>query len=267
MRLMFVGAHPDDGEGKCGGLAARYIEAGGEALFVSMTNGNAGHHELQPEELARTRAEEARQAAAVIGARYVVFNNDDGRLVPSVPVREVLIGLIREFRPDLLLGLRPFDYHPDHRAAGQLVIDASYMLTVPLIRPDVPHLERMPVIAYVADRFMRPVPFRPDAVLDISAYTDRKVRMLACHASQHFEWLPFNQGCLDEVPAGEEGRMHWLDVRLRARYAAVAGRFRTQLAARYGTERAAAVTDAEAFEICEYGRQPDADLMAELFPL
>jgi LmbE family N-acetylglucosaminyl deacetylase len=262
---MFVGAHPDDGEGKCGALAARYIESGGEALFVSMTNGNAGHHELPPGELARMRAAEAQRAAEVIGARYVVFDNDDGRLTPSVAAREELIGLIRQFKPDLLLGLRPFDYHPDHRAAGQLVVDASYMLTVPLIRPDVPHLDRMPVIAYVSDRFTRPAPFRPDIVLDASDYTDLKVQMLACHASQHFEWLPFNQGCLADVPAGEAERTEWLSSRLRARYAATAEKFRPQLALRYGAERAASVADAEAFEICEYGRQPDDALLGELF--
>ena len=162
MKLMFIGAHPDDGDGRAAGLAARYVEQGGEALFVSTTNGNAGHHEMAPDDLARRRKEEARRAAEVIGAEYLVLDNDDGKLTPAVEIREELIGLIRRFQPDLLLGLRPVDYHPDHRAAGQLVMDASYMLTVPLIRPDVPLLRRMPVIACVHDRFQRPIPFQPD---------------------------------------------------------------------------------------------------------
>ena len=94
MKLMFVGAHPDDGDGRAGGLAARYVERGGEALFVSLTNGNAGHHEMQPAELARRRREEARRAGEVIGARYLVLDHDDARLTPTLEVREELIGLI-----------------------------------------------------------------------------------------------------------------------------------------------------------------------------
>ncbi len=267
MRLMFIGAHPDDGDGRAGGLAARYVELGGEALFVSTTNGNAGHHEMRPDQLARRRKSEAANAAKVIGADYVVLDHDDGKLKPTVEIREELIGMIREFRPDLLLQLRPVDYHPDHRAAGELVMDASYMLTVPLIRPDVPLMRQMPVIAYVHDRFRKPLPFEPDVVVDVDDYFERKVCMLANHGSQFFEWIPYNGRYLDEVPEGEEERMEWMAERCRRRFRPVAETYRGKLIERYGEERGSGVEFAEAFEISEYGRQPDEALLDELFPL
>jgi len=266
MKLMFVGAHPDDGEGRAAGLAVRYVRSGGAALFVSVTNGNAGHHEMQPAELARRRKEEARRAGEVIGADYVVLDHDDARLTATVEIREELIGLIREFEPDLLLGLRPFDYHADHRAAGQLVMDASYLLTVPLVRPDVPALREMPVICYTTDWFQKPVPFEPDVVVAVDEEFDLKVRMLACHESQMFEWLPYNAGHLDGVPSSEAERLEWLRAGCEGRFARVADRFRDRLIERYGPERGARVRQAEAFEVCEYGRRPDAEMLERLFP-
>lgn len=266
MRLMCVGAHPDDCDLRAGGLACIYVERGGQVLFVSLTNGNAGHHQMAPGELARRRKEEARRAGEVIGAEYLVLDHDDGRLTASVVVREELIGIIRRFGPDLLLGPRPFDYHADHRAAGHLVADASYLLTVPLIRPDVPGMRRMPVICYTSDGFTRPQPFQADVVVDVDAHADKKLRMVACHESQVYEWLPYNGSYEGEVPADPEGRQRWMAERYGARWARVADSYRQKLAERYGPERGGRVRQAEAFEICEYGRRPDAELLAQLFP-
>ncbi len=265
MKLMFVCAHPDD-EGRVTGLAARCVERGGEALLVSVTNGNAGHQEMPPEELARTRKEEARRAGEVIGAEYLVLDHDDARLVPTVEVREELIGLIRDFHPDLLVGLRPVDYHADHRAAGQLVVDASYLLTVPRVRPDVPAMRQMPVICLTYDRFRKPAPFQCDVAVAVDEYFEKKARSLACHKSQFFEWLPYNGRYLDQVPQEEAERWEWLRERCEDRFAHVADLFREKLIERYGEERGREVRYAEVFEVCEYGRQPDAELIEELFP-
>jgi LmbE family N-acetylglucosaminyl deacetylase len=266
VKLMCVGAHPDDCDLRAGGLAAITIDRGGEALFVSVTNGNAGHHEMAPAALAARRKEEARRAGAVIGAEYLVLDHDDGRLTASLEVREELIGIIRRFGPDLLLGPRPFDYHADHRAAGQLVMDASFLLTVPLIRPDVPAMRQMPVICYTADRFTQPLPFRPNVVVDIDAQMDRKVRMIACHESQVYEWLPWHAGTLDKVPADPQARFRMVSERYGERSARISDSYRPMLIERYGPERGARVRHAEAFEVCEYGRRPDAELLAQLFP-
>ncbi len=235
-------------------------------MLVSVTNGNAGHHEMQPGELAARRKAEAQRAGEFIGADYLVLDHDDARLTPALEVREELIGLIRQFRPDLLLACRPADYHPDHRAAGQLVIDASYLLTVPLVRPDVPIMERMPVIAYTYDHFRRPLPFQPDVVIAVDELAETKARMLACHESQVYEWLPFNGGYLDEVPAEEPGRSEWFLNRCRSRWAWLADQFRSELVERYGEQEGGRVQCAEAFELCEYGRDPSREDLERLFP-
>lgn len=266
MKLMFIGAHPDDGDGRVGGLAARYVERGGQAVLVSVTNGNAGHQNMKPKSLARRRKLEARRAGQVIGAQYLVLNHDDGKLTPALEIREELIGLIRRFRPDLLLTVRPVDYHADHRAAGQLVMDASYLLTVPLIRPDVPALEPMPVICYTYDHFQKPVPFQADVAVAVDEYFEKKAQMLACHESQYFEWLPYNAGRLDEVPRGNAQRWEWLRESCEARFGRTADLFRRELARRYGARKARQIRYAEVFELCEYGRQPDEKLVEELFP-
>jgi LmbE family N-acetylglucosaminyl deacetylase len=266
MKLMFIGAHPDDGDGRLGGLAARTIERGGQALFVSATSGNAGHHEMKPDALARRRKEEARRAGAVIGADYLVLDHDDGRLTPSVEIREEIITLIRNYRPDLLLTCRPFDYHADHRAAGQLVMDASYLLTVPLICPHAPLMRQMPVICYTCDGFQKPLPFQADVAVGVDEYFDRKVEMLASHESQFFEWIPFNGGYLDQVPQDGTERREWFRRRCEERFGDTARRFRHKLVERYGARKGRKIRYAEVFEICEYGRRPDTELIEELFP-
>jgi len=266
MKLLFIGAHPDDGDAKVGGLAARTIERGGSAMLVSVTNGNAGHQTMQPDELARTRKEEARRSGEVIGAEYVVLDHDDARLKPTVEIREELIGLIRSFQPDLLLALRTVDYHADHRAAAELVMDAAYLLTVPLVCPGVPILQDMPVVAYVEDGFKKPIPFEADVVVAVDEHFETKARMMACHKSQYFEWLAYNGGYLDQVPEDEDERSQWWLKRCEGRLSRTADRFRDRLIKRYGAERGGKVRYAEAFEISEYGRRPDDDTIAELFP-
>src|SRR5205085_2988336 len=161
-------------------------------------------------ELARRRKAEAAASGAVIGAAYEVLDNHDGELLPTLDNRRQIIRLMRSFRPDLVLTHRPNDYHPDHRYTSQLVQDAAYMVTVPPIVADTPHLERNPVIAYLPDDFQKPYPFQPTVAVDVSGVVDRIAAMLHCHASQFYEWLPYNGGYADQVPASDGARLEWL---------------------------------------------------------
>jgi len=266
LRLLVIGAHPDDAEYKAGGLAALYRGLGHEVHFVSMTNGESGHHEITGPPLVRRRRAEANAAAQVVGLRYDVLDNPDGRLEATLLRREEVIRLIRSYRPDLVLTHRLNDYHPDHRATSTLVQDAAYLLSVPSICPDVPHLGRPPVIAYLSDDFLRPYPFTPDVVVDIASVWPAKVAMLHAHESQFYEWLPYNAGHSGEVPAGVEARQAWLSRRMASLAEHLAERFRAQLVSTYGPERGAAVRLAEAFEASEYGAPLDAPARARLFP-
>src|SRR5687767_9971483 len=122
-RILVLGAHPDDADIKAGGTSAKIGAAGGEALLVSLTDGGAGHQTLRRPELALRRRREAQAAGAVIGAKYITLDHHDGELLPTLEVRNQVIRLIREFRPDAVLTHRPTDYHPDHRYTSLLVQD------------------------------------------------------------------------------------------------------------------------------------------------
>jgi N-acetylglucosamine malate deacetylase 1 len=267
LRVLVIGAHPDDPDICCGGTAVLWAAAGHVVKFVSTTSGDTGHQAIGGVELARRRQAEAQSSAKVAGiAEYQVLDNHTGELEPNVANRRALIRLIREFSPDLLLSHRPNDYHPDHRATGQLVMDSSYILTVPNMVALTDILPRQPVILSFSDTFTRPCPFQADVVVGIDEVIERKFDMVHCHVSQVYEWLPFNQGVLAEVPAGDADRRQWLVGQYRARFELAARRYRAKLVERYGEKRGQAFRFAEAFEVSEYGAQPDEKVIRRLFP-
>lgn len=241
-------------------------EAGYEVTFVSVTNGDAGHQTMGGAALARRRNAEAQQAAKIFNIEYILLDNHDGELMPTLENRRSIIKLIRDHRPDLILGPRPNDYHPDHRYTATLVQDAAYMVTVPNTVAFADHLPSNPIFMYVSDRFQKPYPFIPDVVVDIDSVIDRKIDALAEHVSQFFEWLPYNAGNLDEVPQGDEERKVWFRNRQMKRYGNEADRFRQQLIERYGQERGSKVQNAEVFEHCEYGSPLTPEKKKILFP-
>ena len=263
--VVVFGAHPDDADLKAGGTAALWAARGDRVLFVSLTSGDAGHMEMGGGALARRRMAEAAAAASELGVAYHVCDHPDGRLEATLGVREEVIALIRRQEADLVLLPRPWDYHPDHRETARAVSDAAYMVTVPHVVPSVPHLRRNPVFAFVSDRFTRPCPFRPDVAVDVTSVAERKLAALHRHTSQVYEWLPYNAGRLQEVPEGEEARRAYLR-RYLERDAAEAAAAAAALRRWYG-DAAAACRHAEAFEICELGRQPDDAETRRLFPL
>jgi LmbE family N-acetylglucosaminyl deacetylase len=266
LRLLIIGAHPDDADYAAGGTAALYREAGHVVKMVSLTNGDAGHHIMRGTELAQRRKAEAVAAGAVIGASYDVCDNHDGQLLPTLENRWAIIRLIRSFQPDLVLTHRPNDYHPDHRYTSQLVQDAAYMVTVPPVVPDVPHLPRDPVIAYLPDDFQKPYPFQPAVLVDVGPVLDKIVAMLHCHRSQFYEWLPYNQGMAAQVPEGDSARRDWLAQQTRSRLRSRADRYRKLLLDNFGVERGSRIEYVEGFEACEYGAPLDEDARRRLFP-
>ena len=175
---------------------------------------------------------------------------------------------IRKWNADVVLGLRPNDYHPDHRNAGKLVEDASYMVAVPNVAADVPALKKNPVFLYMQDNFKKPNPFSHDIVIGIDEVLDKKVDGLNEHTSQMYEWLPWigNGGEIDpKVPSDPQERKAWLKSRWMSRNMSPAQK--AGLAKWYSPEKAASFKYAESFEITEYGAQPtDADIR-RLFPM
>jgi LmbE family N-acetylglucosaminyl deacetylase len=264
IRVIAIGAHPDDCDIGAAGTAAKFAALGHKVKFLSVTNGDAGHQTMGGGALAKRRRAEAMESARRIGVEYEVLDNHDGELEPTVEVRKQIIRRIREWNADIVIAPRPNDYHPDHRYTGILVQDAAYMVVVPNVVPDVPPLRKNPVFLYFQDGFQRPNPFRPDVAVAIDDVFDKKIAALDSHVSQFYEWLPWVDGDLDKVPADGEARKRWMaDRRRRPLTPAVMA----AIAKWYGADRAKQISVAEAFEICEYGRQPSEQDLRLLFPM
>ena len=264
LNILVIGAHPDDPDIKVGGTAWKWIQQGHKVVLVSVTNGNAGHHELTADQLERTRRDEARRAGDIIGAKYVVMDINDGELMPTFENRLKIIRLIREHKADVVITHRPYDYHPDHRYTGQLVLDAAYMVTVPTVVPYIPHLERNPMFLYMSDRFTQPIAFKPDVCVDIDDAVEKKLDMIHQHTSQMYEWLPYNQGILDQVPVGEKERREWMG-EMRKRWF-TAEPYRDKLIELYGRQRGTRINHAECFQDSEYGTRLTKENMKHYFP-
>jgi LmbE family N-acetylglucosaminyl deacetylase len=264
VRIICIGAHPDDCEIAFGGTAAKFASAGHAVKFVSATNGNAGHHVHFPSETAEIRKREAEEAARRLGiAETEVGSLPDGELLPTLDARQEMVRRIRRWHADVVLTHRPWDYHPDHRYTSQLVQDSAYLVTVPQICPDTPALRNNPLFVYLEDSFHLPVPFAPDIAVDINDVWDQKIGAMDAHASQFYEWLPWIDGSLEDVPKNPADRRRWLSETWSKPPTICT---RAALARRYGGEHAGKVRHAEAFQICEYGRRPSPEEMDELFP-
>ena len=267
IRVLVFGAHPDDADMNCGGLALKYSYQGHTVKFVSCTNGATGHYNIGGIELARRRYAEAQQSVAIANlSEYQILDWHTGELEPTVVNRKVIIKIIRDFKPDLIITHRPNDYHPDHRYASQLVQDASYIMTVPNMLPLTDIVTKTPVICYMHDDFQKPYPFRPDIVVSIDDVIDEKMAMLHCHKSQMYEWLPYNNGVLAQVPASDDDRRHWLREHYDSVWRNIANHYREQLVELYGSDRGGTIRYAEAYEICEYGAALPNEHVCRLFP-
>jgi N-acetylglucosamine malate deacetylase 1 len=266
LRIIVFGAHPDDCELDVGGTAARWAKLGHEVKFVSVTNGDIGHHEMAGAILARRRAAEVKRCAEILGITTEVLDNHDGELLPTLENRKEITRQIRRWRADLVIAPRTNDYHPDHRYTAVLVQDAAFMVIVPSFCPDVPALRKNPVFMYSEDDFKKPNPFTPDVVVPIDSTLEQKAACIDALESQFYEWNPWLFSYLNEVPAGKAERMEWTRKRTAKRYGAIADHYRAKLIELLGEERGKAVKTAEAFEVCEYGTQPTREELLRLFP-
>ncbi len=269
LRIICFGAHPDDAEYKSGGSAALWAQMGHEVKLVSVTNGDIGHWAMAGGPLAIRRTAESALVAKRLGVTSQVLDIHDGELEATLENRRTITRLIREWKADVVISHRPWDYHPDHRAVGEVVQDSAYMVSVPFFCPDTPPLKSNPLFLYSSDSFLRPYPFQADIVVDIDQVFELKIDALLALESQTFEGGALgSQAIMDAAPPASqpELRRTWLRERWDGRSQREADKFRDALTRWYGEERAKQVKHAEAFEICEYGRQPSDAEIKQLFP-
>ena len=269
LRIIVFGAHPDDAEYRAGGCGVKWTKQGHHVKLVSVTNGDIGHWAMAGGTLAKRRTAEVQAAAKIMGTSAEVLDIHDGELMPTLEHRKTITRLIREWKADIVIAHRPWDYHPDHRYVGVLVQDASFMVAVPYFCPDVPALKKNPVFLYTSDRFKKPYPFKADIAVSIDDVFETKVKAIAELESQVFDGGAMGNAekAAESPPARmTEQRLEKIRNAWDRRAGSEATKYRQTLLKWYGPERGENVKYAEIFEICEYGAQPNDEEIRRLFP-
>ena len=189
MNILAIGAHPDDIESCCGGTLAKYVKQGHKVFCATATNGNIGSATLPMEEIAKIRKEEAKQAAAVIGAEYICLDYDDEMFFDSKQARLDFINLVRYCKADVILTHYPKDYNPDHELTSKIINDIAVMIPIAKIKTKCEPYDKIPIIAY-----FEPVHghgFIPTVYVDITEEMETKREMCSKHVSQ-IQWMRDN---------------------------------------------------------------------------
>ena len=193
LKILAVLAHPDDPEFFCGASIARWTAAGHTVNYCLLTRGDKGvrGEAVDPFELGRKREVEERCAADRLGVDRVFFlDYFDGCLVPDMEARQAVTRVIRQEKPDILIACDPTQIigensinHPDHRAAGQIVVDAVFPAAGnPMYFPTL--LQNEGLEPHSVKEVWLTVTGQPNTVLDVTATWERKIHALQCHATQ-----------------------------------------------------------------------------------
>ena len=280
MKVLIIGAHPDDNEFRCGGIAYKYKQLGHEVQFLTVCDGCRGHQSMTTEETRNRRRGEYMAVAEYLGIQYDCFQIEDCTVVADLETRRRMINYIRQANPDLIITHRTNDYHADHRAVAQLVQDSAYLLIVPHECPETPAMKKMPVIMFNEDNFTNPE-FKADVVVDIDDVIEEKLKCADFHESQVYEWLRYEKGetapedkteryekiCRGGITFGTKDKeLDKFAFSYAQSYAKVAARFRKELKATYGRKRGKKIRFAEAFMLSEYGTPLTEESKKTLFP-
>ncbi|MHA0856530.1 PIG-L deacetylase family protein [Paenibacillus sp. CMAA1364] len=268
LNVIVIAAHPDEPEIYAGAISALFAEMGHRVKFVSLTDGCCGHYEMNGRKLIERRTQEAYEAARRLGVmEYVVLPIPDGELMPTPEVRKEVIGQIRGWEADIVITFHPDGPgHVDNRNAGKVVRDAAdFVANVPNAVPDVPSLTKSPVFLLMPDYAARTI-YKPDIVIDADSVIEKKLLACDAHASQFYEFAPWQRGFLHEVPDTWEGKREFI-LKYWDEFLSVSDEMLPTLEKHFGQEHAEKVHYAEPFEIANYGRRPDGDEMKVLFPM
>jgi LmbE family N-acetylglucosaminyl deacetylase len=214
--IMVVGAHPDDNDFGSGATVAKAAVSGARVIYIIATGGQRGSSDPQmtPERLAQIRMSEQHCAAEVLGVKQVrFFDYIDGELVADLELKEKIVRVIREHRPEIVFTMDPSFYyykdfgvvnHSDHRAIGTAVLDACYPLARDLLSfPE--HREAGLEPHKVRDVLMHSFSLESaNCFVDVSDTLQKKLDAIACHTSQVDDATDF--AALMERHAAEAGK-------------------------------------------------------------
>ena len=265
LNVVIVGAHPDDCEEWAGGITIRYRQAGHQVTYITATNGDAGHHAMNREDLKKRRYEESRKVAQCLDIEYIVMDTHDGCLEPTLEKRFALIRLLRKCAPDLIITHPLNDYHPDHRYTTQLVSDTAYMLNVPLCVPEVPIVKK-PVV-YCNMSFVRQDDASTTVLVPVDQQMEKKLYALHQNTSQVYEWLCWVDGIdLDTIPTEEQARLEFLRQLWDEPWLKITKSYREKLNQYLDSETAEQIRYVEVFTASPLGYPLTVENTKEYFP-
>jgi LmbE family N-acetylglucosaminyl deacetylase len=186
MRVLAVGAHPDDLEILCAGTLARYVADGHHVVMAHACRGDKGHGQISHAEVAEVRAKEAAAAAEVIGAEPMALGYPDGQLFVVEENMRRFVDMIRIAKPDVIITHHPGDYHSDHVAVTKLVSEASFWAALPYYITAEPVHDVTPPVYYMDT--LAAIDFTPTEYVDIGETMALKKEAMARHESQ-ITWL------------------------------------------------------------------------------
>jgi LmbE family N-acetylglucosaminyl deacetylase len=192
-KVLVILAHPDDPEFFCGATLARWIDAGHEVNYLLLTRGDKGsdNPSVCPDELMSLRMEEQRQAANVLGVKDVTFlSYPDGFIIPDLEMRREVVRHIRRIKPDIIVTSDPLNYyirglyinHPDHRAAGQVTLEAVFPAAGNLFY--FPELLTEGLAPHSPSEVWISLTHEPGITIDVTPFWQKKLNALLQHKSQ-----------------------------------------------------------------------------------
>lgn len=165
--LLVIGAHIGDGEITGGLIATKYAQAGHRVTMLHLTAGECGNPKLHHAEYRKQRVREAKAAAEIFGANdCIVLDHADGRLNVDEPTILEVCDLIRQLKPDIIVGHWRGSFHRDHRNAYEIMMEASFLAALPAIeRKEPAHLIKG---MYYLENWEDLEEYQPDLWLDVS---------------------------------------------------------------------------------------------------
>ncbi len=191
MRILAVGAHPDDLEILCAGTLVKCAQRGDEVSMAYLCTGDKGHFEIPARELGPLRKKEAEEAAKIVEAKICGGYFPDLELYPDREARHKVVELIRLARPEMVITHSPDDYMADHTTTSRLVIEASFTATLPHYQSEQKATKIIPPIFFMDTA--AGVNFQPTEYVDITKEMPTKEKMLRCHQSQ-YKWIKEHDG-------------------------------------------------------------------------
>ena len=209
--ILVILAHPDDPEFFLGATIARWIKAGHRVRYLLLTKGDKGTKDvnLTAADVARIRVEEQRLAAEYLGVTSLDFlDYEDGYLIPDLDMRREIVRFIRKYQPQILVTCDPgnlfpsqqYINHPDHRNAGQVVVDAVFPASGN--RFFFPELLKEGYEPHEVEEVWMSLTNAPDIRLDVTEHWDDKIGSLKMHASQIGDPRAFEKRMLERVNNG-----------------------------------------------------------------